>query len=231
MEVSTNPKGYSIAYVLIVLFSVSFLIFYHPQKKYMRKKSKSFTKQKAPDTSNRQRAYQKDTIEVKPSSNPLKSTVNEDNSSKQMIKKELSTKEYFQNLVEQYKLSTLSKIKKPDSRTDLVIRYYKKASDENKAYALKEFGFYLHERPAEQIYANFDSNAIFYGDSVSYSDIQLIAYVLINAGMDLKQIALSKYHDTWKAHSVEIGTDTTVVNAPNIDLDFIRTKWYPQQGN
>lgn len=111
------------------------------------------------------------------------------------------------------------------SRTDIVIRYYKKEKDGDRVYQLRNLGFYIHERPPEDDFDDYASNAIFYGDSVKREDLIKIAYYLMENGLELQSMTLSKYHDAWKAHSVEIGTDTTALKDKPFTLRTLRKKW------
>lgn len=130
--------------------------------------------------------------------------------------------DFFRQLTSEYKKEVLNSHK---TRTDIVIRYYKKEKDHNEVYKLRQLGFYIHERPADRIFDEFASNAIYYGDSVRKRDIILIAHHLIKRGMKIQNISLSKFHDTWKAHSIEIGTDTTAFGQAHITLADLRKKW------
>lgn len=137
----------------------------------------------------------------------------------------MSDETYFKNLSESYQAKRTNDKRSRSSRTDLVIRYYKKQKDGDEVYKLRDLGFYIHERPAEQDFDDYASNAIFYGDSVKKEDLMMIAYQLIDNGLKLQSITLSKFHDTWKAHSVEIGTDTTALNQPIFSSASLREQW------
>ncbi|UXX80218.1 hypothetical protein N7E81_03780 [Reichenbachiella carrageenanivorans] len=129
---------------------------------------------------------------------------------------------YFQQLIQQYEKQRTGDTQ---ARTDVVIRYYKKNKDGDRVYKLRNLGFYIHERHVEADYDGYASNAIFYGDSVSREDLMVIAYDLIASGIKLQSITLSKYHDAWKAHSVEIGTDVTALDEQPFTASTLREKW------
>ncbi|WP_258099366.1 hypothetical protein [Marinoscillum pacificum] len=131
-------------------------------------------------------------------------------------------KDYFASLIKSYKQNTLSKLEKNKARTDIVIRYYHHEPDGNSAYALGNLGYYIHEREVSPEYLNYQSNAIFYGDSVSLTDLQIVSYTLLEEGLPIKIIKPSKFHDSWKAHSIEIGTDTTALNKPTVTFSQIQ---------
>lgn len=135
---------------------------------------------------------------------------------------EVSDAEYFQQLIQQYEERRADDAQ---ARTDVVIRYYKKNKDGDRVYKLRDLGFYIHERHVEADYDGYASNAIFYGDSVSREDLMIIAYNLIERGIKLQSITLSKYHDAWKAHSVEIGTDVTALEDQPFTAATLREKW------
>lgn len=141
------------------------------------------------------------------------------------LPKSKSDETFFSELLDEYSKKNGNEGEVISPRTDLVIRYYKKKKDGGKVYKLRDLGFYIHERPSEVVFDNFASNAIFYGDSVKKEDLILIAYHLLNNGVELRSITLSKYHDAWKSNSVEIGTDTTVSNNPVFTLSTLRKKW------
>ncbi len=106
-------------------------------------------------------------------------------------------------------------------RTDMVVRYYKKPLDGDKVLSLKELGYYIHERPTRKKLQKFKSNAIYYGDSVRREDIMIIANHLRDKGIDLKLVEHSRYGDGWKSHSIEIGVDSTYVDAPSLTAEEI----------
>lgn len=125
---------------------------------------------------------------------------------------------YFIDLVSAEYASITKGRKKP------VIRYYRKARDGAKVDRLRQYGYYIHERKTEGL-DGYESNAINYGDSVDFVDLQLIAYTLIAQGLDIKSIAPSRYHADWKSFAIEIGTDTSVVQNPSISLSELRENW------
>jgi len=130
---------------------------------------------------------------------------------------------YFEGLIENYKTETLDNLEEGKARTDIIIRYYRHEPDGNSAYALEELGFYIHERPVNARFANFQSNAIYYGDSVEIADIQLVSYTLLKEGVPIKEIKPSKFGSSWKSKSIEIGTDTTLIGQPSLSAEYIST--------
>ncbi|MEQ8472792.1 MAG: hypothetical protein RIC35_16490 [Marinoscillum sp.] len=134
----------------------------------------------------------------------------------------ISDNTYFENLKKKYESTILKSLSPNKPRTDIIIRYYHHAPDGNSAYALQKLGFYIHEREVTPEYADYQSNAVFYGDSVQLEDIQLVTYTLIKEGLPIKLIKPSKFANSWKAKSIEIGTDTTVIDRPNLSLDELR---------
>jgi hypothetical protein len=85
---------------------------------------------------------------------------------------------------------------------------------------LNEYRMFLHLRPVTD--DEHIANSITFGDSITTSDLQLVAYTLIDQGLPIQNIAPSKYHDNWKAHSIEIGVDTTVFDRPIFGLSDVR---------
>lgn len=129
---------------------------------------------------------------------------------------------FFKALKARYKDQVLSKVPANKARTDIVLRYYRHPPDGNSAFALEKLGFYIHERPVDPKYADFQSNAVFYGDSVRLEDIQLVTYTLLSEGLPIKVIKPSKFGDSWKAKSIEIGTDTALTDQPTLTLQEIQ---------
>lgn len=133
-----------------------------------------------------------------------------------------SSKDYFEALKKKYQSGVLDSLPTHRPRKDIIIRYYHHKPDGNSAYALEKLRYYIHERPVDPAFASFQSNAIFYGDDVSIDDIQLVAYTLLSEGLPIKIIKLSLFHNTWKSSSIEIGTDTTLLNTPTLSLEDIK---------
>lgn len=124
--------------------------------------------------------------------------------------------------IEDYFTNLLSKNLGKKTRNDIVVRYYRHVPDGNKIDELRKYGLYIHERPVEGELEEYESNSIYYGDSVNQEDIHLIAYIMLRQGLPIKRIQPSLYHDDWKANSVEIGTDTAANDDPVMTLTEIR---------
>jgi hypothetical protein len=138
---------------------------------------------------------------------------------------------YFQNLIQEYERNVLDKLAKNESRTDVIIRYYKHERDSGKVSVLADYGFYLHERPVTDQMGQYESNSLFYGDSVNSEDIKLIAYLLLQQGIPIKQIVPSKYHDGWKARAIEIGTDLSISDKAPLsakDLQVFNNQYFQE---
>jgi hypothetical protein len=133
----------------------------------------------------------------------------------------LSSEEYFSALLDDYKNSVLSQIPATTNRKDILVRYYRRVKDENKVNILTKYRYYIHERPIEDS-ISFQSNTISYGDNISSKDLQIIAYLLLDQGLPIKQIIPSRYHDGWKSNAVEISHDPEVRSEPALTLSEIR---------
>ncbi|MEP5613641.1 MAG: hypothetical protein ABJP45_15425 [Cyclobacteriaceae bacterium] len=127
--------------------------------------------------------------------------------------------DYFQDLKNSYLSPILASLPEGRSREDVVIRYYKHVNDGNKVFALKNLGYYLHEREAEDN-KGVGSNALIYGADVDPRDIKLVAYTLIKSGVSLKTIKQSAYD--WKFHSLEIGVDSLAQSNAVLSLSEIQ---------
>ncbi|UXP33636.1 hypothetical protein N6H18_06670 [Reichenbachiella agarivorans] len=105
-----------------------------------------------------------------------------------------------------------------------IIRYYVKDLDFGKIKALEKYGFYIHERPSP-LKETYATNALYVGDSVTNHDVLLVAYTLIESGVVIKSISFSREHAGWKSHSIEIGTDTTILDAQPMTLGDLKEDW------
>ncbi len=151
---------------------------------------------------------------VDESTEPQVQEISETPSQEQDVKADFGVVDYFTEL--------LSRNLGTKTRNDIVVRYYRHLPDGNKIDELRKYGLYIHERPVEGELEGYESNSLYYGDSVSQEDIHLIAYVMLKQGLPIKSIQPSIYHDDWKANSVEIGTDTAVNDDPVLTLTEIR---------
>lgn len=107
-------------------------------------------------------------------------------------------------------------------RTDVILRYYPHLPDGKIIYSLSDLGFYLHERPTDVDQLDEPTNALFYGDNVPLKDIQLVAYELIKRGATIRQIKMSRFHDDWKANSIEIGAELSAKDLPVLSIEDIK---------
>lgn len=133
----------------------------------------------------------------------------------------LSDTEYFRKFVQIYNDQKLRGVT-PESRKDVVIRYYVKEKDEDKVFSLRQLGFYIHERPTSEAYQGLPTNALYYGNEVNIEDLKMVAYTLLRKGVELRLIEPSKFSNDWKARSIEIGTEDGKVEFPLISLADIR---------
>jgi len=234
MEDLEKPAWFSVGYFLFVVVVValatfinSYIVHDRPQKKYVERsyrhsgdvdsqEGEHKSSEEATEPVDNYKIEEQSTVEAKPSESDKDTFVS---------KEEKSDEEYFAGLIENYKSSVLSKLDKPESRSDVVIRYYTKPKDKDKVYSLRKYGFYIHERKTDSVFSDFTSNALYYGDDIRNEDIQLIAYALIQSGVDLKMIVPSKLHDDWKANSVEIGADSLALKLPSLQISDLRKNW------
>ena len=125
----------------------------------------------------------------------------------------------LKSLKNNYLAPLLAQLPEKQLRGDVVIRYYRHKKDLNKIDKLAKMSYYIHEKEATET-AGLGSNVIHYGDDVPLEDIQIIAFTLLEEGIPIKSIKHTKY--SWKAKAVEIGTDTTLINKPNLSVREIR---------
>lgn len=128
------------------------------------------------------------------------------------------TNQWYQDLLSKY----TSHKNDLSNHHDVVIRYYRKPKDKNRIDSLRKLGFYIHERPTKKQLQEFETNTIYYGDSVRREDVMVVAYQLKMAGFGLRAIEHSRFGDNWKSHSIELGTDTTILKVPELTLDTIK---------
>ncbi|MFT4737137.1 MAG: hypothetical protein ACI92W_001247 [Paraglaciecola sp.] len=143
---------------------------------------------------------------------------------------EESLSDYFERIMASYQEDIMLQLPANTNRTDVVVRYYKHVPDSGKVSILESMSFYLHERPVSSRVTNYESNSLFFGDSVSTRDLQLVAYLLVTNDIPIKQIRPSKFHDSWKSKAIEIGTDVTIKDKNILTLEEIQTfdnPYYP----
>ncbi|WP_370090268.1 hypothetical protein [Ekhidna sp.] len=112
-----------------------------------------------------------------------------------------------------YLAPIIAKLPAGQLREDVVIRYYRHDQDGDKVYALKELGYYIHEKEANET-AGLGSNVLYYGNDVRIEDIKIVALTLLEKGLPLKSIEPTRFD--WKSTSIEIGTDVNLVDANNL---------------
>ena len=122
------------------------------------------------------------------------------------------------DLKKSYLNPILEKLPPDGLRKDIFIRYYRHNEDGIGVYKLEEMGYYMHQKPATET-AGLGSNIIYYGDDVPLEDIQLVALTLIEEGIPLKMIKHTKFE--WKSSAIEIGTDSSIQDQPNLSLQDI----------
>lgn len=122
------------------------------------------------------------------------------------------------NLKENYLNPIMENIPVDDLREDVFIRYYRHDKDGIGIYKLEEMGYYIHQKPASET-AGLGSNTIYYGDDVPLEDIQIIALTLLKEGIPVKTIKHTKF--AWKSSAIEIGTDASINDEPNISVEEI----------
>ena len=123
------------------------------------------------------------------------------------------------SLKKTYLAPILASIPEGELREDVVIRYYRRKMDKNSIDKLKALSYYIHKKEPDEI-SNVASNIMYYGDHIPLEDIQIVAFTLLEEGIPLKSIKHTKFD--WKAKAIEIATDTTLLDDPNISLDEIK---------
>jgi hypothetical protein len=127
---------------------------------------------------------------------------------------------YFKQLIQDYQQNVLTKRK---YRNDVVVRYYRHSSDQDRAKILVDFGFYLHERPVSKLrFDTVDSNVIYYGHDFPERDLKLITYLLVKNGIPIKSIRPFKDYDGWKRKSLEIGGIPKLQMKPTLTFSQIQ---------
>ncbi|MBV6647802.1 MAG: hypothetical protein KI790_20250 [Cyclobacteriaceae bacterium] len=133
----------------------------------------------------------------------------------------LTPEDQFEEMRVSYQKRVIDQLPEGRNRTDLVVRYYRHPADGNFVRALKDLRLYIHERKADAAFDKYPSNALFYGDDVPEETLRLVAYALMQEGMQIRSIQQSKYHDSWKASAIEVGVDTLAVNEAAYSLQDI----------
>ena len=123
------------------------------------------------------------------------------------------------DLKNRYLAPLIANLPQGQLREDVVIRYYKHDQDGDRVYSLRDLGYYIHEKEASET-AGLGSNVMYYGEDVSTEDIQIVAYTLLANGLPLKAIVPTQF--SWKSNSIEIGTDTLLINSVNLSESVIQ---------
>ncbi len=136
---------------------------------------------------------------------------------------DLSDEEYFRQLQNEYLKEATRELAPGRLRTDMVIRYYKHPVDGRGIYKLRGLKYYIHERNVnDSILSKMPSNALFYGDNIKDEDIKIVAYTLMENGIPIKSIEPSEYGRDWKKNSIEIGSDSSLLDAKALTLGQVR---------
>ena len=207
-----SPSRYW-AYVLLLacffglLFAIGVIFPHHEPSERIRKKSNQHLQEELTEPVKVQKTSESKVDPPEEFSSEGSSSENDD---------------FFKELKTKYQTEVINRLAPGKPRTDIIIRYYKHPPDGDKVYALRDLGFYIHERPVEQDLTSYESNSIYYGDSVKRNDLMIVAYTLLSQGMPIKNIAKSIFHDGWKATAIEIGTDTAAIDQEVLSIDEIR---------
>jgi len=128
---------------------------------------------------------------------------------------------YFDQFIIDYKENVQAKRK---YRNDVVVRYYRHLPDDTRADVLVGYGFYLHIRPVSnpEHDEKYGSNIIYYGKDFPERDIKLIAYLLLQNDIKIKEIRPFKDKDGWKHNSIEVGANIKIHQKPALTLSQIR---------
>ena len=127
---------------------------------------------------------------------------------------------FFDYLMDNYKNSVVKKLRPSQLRSDVLIQYYNRKDDAKQALRLAQLGFEIHNK-----YTNNSkevANVLRFGEDVVLEDIQLVAYILLNQGIPIKQIVPSSYHSDWKPYAIEIGVDALIEERPVLTFKKIR---------
>ncbi|MEP1035590.1 hypothetical protein [Ekhidna sp.] len=133
-----------------------------------------------------------------------------------------ATKESYANLSDlknRYLAPKIANLPPGQLREDVVIRYYRHDQDGEKVYILKELGYYIHEKEANET-VGLGSNVVYYGSDVSIEDVQIVAYTLLEKGLPIKALIPSQF--SWKSNSIEIGTDTLLLDNTILSMADIK---------
>ena len=138
----------------------------------------------------------------------------------------LTDEAFFEQMIADYRANVLSE---NPYRPDVVVRYYKHLKDGDMANVLVDYGFYLHVRPVPNTYEfeNLRSNVIYHGSEFPERDLQLITYLLIQNGIEIKEIRKFRDYSGWKNKSIEIGASALLENEPVLTLSQVRSVRVP----
>lgn len=149
---------------------------------------------------------------------PVESTAFEEEKPVEKPRASVNSGSTLASLKNNYLAPIIAKLPAGQLREDVVIRYYRHDQDGDKVYSLKELGYYIHEKEANET-AGLGSNVLYYGNDVKIEDIRIVALTLIEKGLPIKSIVPTRFD--WKSNSIEIGTDTNMLDATNLTASQI----------
>ncbi len=135
------------------------------------------------------------------------------------VSMETSEKNNLDDLKNNYLAPLIASLPTGQLREDIVVRYYRHRLDGNKVYVLRDLGYYIHEKQATET-EGLGSNVLIYGDEVTVQDIQIVAYTLLDQGLPLKAIQPTQF--SWKSNSLEVGTDTLLLDYMDLSYEDIQ---------
>lgn len=163
-----------------------------------------------------------DSSESSPADEPISLAENEPSvvSNEESVAEATRSYSGFDDLKNTYLAPKLANLPAGQLRDDIVIRYYRHDKDGYTVYSLRDLGYYIHEKEAVET-AGLGSNVMYYGSEVTLEDIQIVAYTLIDQGMELKSIQPTSFD--WKYNSIEIGTDEGLEGAASLTSEDIKS--------
>lgn len=93
---------------------------------------------------------------------------------------------------------------------------------------IEKLGFSTIIRPAK--IPDLPSNAIWFGNEVEIEDVKQLAYVLIQAGVEIKSVRLFRNPEGVKSKLIQIGADRTQIKDSPLTVEQIKNaKTFPRQ--
>ena len=123
---------------------------------------------------------------------------------------------YLEKLADHYQAEVLNKLPANQSRKAITLYAYRHPADSSYMKALQQLKLAVREPAGNKPAGKHPVNVMLYGDSVSLTHLQLVAYTLLKEGLPLKAVTPTQPGTFPPPHAIQITTDTTLLSSPTL---------------